>query len=421
MATTNNSWMPANGRHSVNIGSSLGRALKARKGAPATKASKIPDRDFYSFRYNFKPPSIDSTKPGNIDVKRGKDSTSVTVEHSSSQPGEGHVFVGYEQLAKEMDCVLIYDEETGTFSLEKLDSYMILTYERKTASTLNRPSASASPLPPPPPAPPVSQAPFTDLDLEAQLERDLLGLEEDAEGEPDDEFEEILPKAPPPPPLPKEEEEEDEEDIFIPPPRVPSPPKTKPPRPTKQLPKPPKPPAKPRAAPGKGKGKAKREAAPHVSDAEEEDLEFGQPAKRARPAPPSEGLALPGSSATVRDPSTIAPPYPSPAKAVPAVAAPIPPASDSEEDWDEVPAAPAPSNHIVMEVVEDEEEIDMNAFEAEMNLHLEESDEDFLAAAVSPEPDPNASAPRVNQFPAGDASQDEDDYSSSDDSDDADD
>jgi len=131
---TDNSWMPASGRHPVGIGSSLGRALKARKGAPPAKRANLPDRDFYSFRYNFKPESIDSSKPGTIDIKRGRDSTSVTVERSSAQAGEGHVFVGNEMPAKEWECVLIYDEETGNFVLEKLDSFMILNYDKKTAS-----------------------------------------------------------------------------------------------------------------------------------------------------------------------------------------------------------------------------------------------------------------------------------------------
>lgn len=38
---------------------------------------------------NFKPPSIDSTKPGTIEVKRGQDSTSVIIEHPSSQVRHG--------------------------------------------------------------------------------------------------------------------------------------------------------------------------------------------------------------------------------------------------------------------------------------------------------------------------------------------
>ena len=106
MAATANSWMPASGKHSVTIGKSLGRALKARKGvASAAPKGGIPDKDFYSFRCapisflssrhllnttplfsdNFKPESIDSTKPGSIEIKTGRDSTTVTVERSSSQ------------------------------------------------------------------------------------------------------------------------------------------------------------------------------------------------------------------------------------------------------------------------------------------------------------------------------------------------
>lgn len=51
MASVDAQWMPVTGRHKVNIGTSLGRALKARKGiAPPKRASNLPDRDFYSFR-----------------------------------------------------------------------------------------------------------------------------------------------------------------------------------------------------------------------------------------------------------------------------------------------------------------------------------------------------------------------------------
>ena len=51
MASVDAQWMPVTGRHKVDIGTSLGRALKARKGiAPPKRASNLPDRDFYSFR-----------------------------------------------------------------------------------------------------------------------------------------------------------------------------------------------------------------------------------------------------------------------------------------------------------------------------------------------------------------------------------
>jgi hypothetical protein len=93
------------------------------------------------------------------------------------------------------------------------------------------------------------------------------------------------------------------------------------------------------------------------------------------------------------------------------------PDSDSEEDWDEVAAAePTPTTPLQREE-EDVEEIDMTAFEAEMNETLEEDEEDFLAAAVGSEPDPPPSAP-PGQFAGGEPSQDEDDYSSSEESDD---
>ncbi|KAJ6543862.1 RNA polymerase II transcription elongation factor-domain-containing protein [Mycena capillaripes] len=107
-------WIPQ-GTHPVQIGPSLNKALKARKGGPPPQVKRTgpPEKDFYSFRYNFKPPSVDTTKPGTIDITRNKDTTSVTVEHPSTQPGESHVYIGNETSAKELDCVLIYDEETG--------------------------------------------------------------------------------------------------------------------------------------------------------------------------------------------------------------------------------------------------------------------------------------------------------------------
>jgi hypothetical protein len=172
-------------------------------------------------------------------------------------------------------------------------------------------------------------------------------------------------------------------------------------------------PAKSRLDPTKGKGKAKRE---YPSDGEEERLEFGRltkPTKRLRPSPPSEGLALPGSFFA-----------PSPLADPPLI--PYLPVSDSEEDWDEVAAAePTSSLPLLNDVYveegggDDMEEIDVNAFEAEMNETLEEDDEDFLAAAVESELDPPPDRPAsLSQFTGGEPSQDEDDFSSSDESDD---
>lgn len=48
-STSNSTWVPT-GRHKVQVGTSLGKALKARKGAVPPKRSNLPERQFYSFR-----------------------------------------------------------------------------------------------------------------------------------------------------------------------------------------------------------------------------------------------------------------------------------------------------------------------------------------------------------------------------------
>lgn len=217
MATASSSWMPAAGRHNVSIGSSLSKALKARKGQPPTQRNKaLPERDFYALRCahphpfppvalrhtvllatyvltfadNHKPASIDPTKPGTLEVNPGREVTSVRVErptvnvrfrfplapphshsHSHShtfpllpllpspltrqrlipgitafvQNNEVIVFEGDEKPAKEWECVLIYDEATQTFTLEKLDSLVNLNYGVK-APPRTRPAASRTSL-----------------------------------------------------------------------------------------------------------------------------------------------------------------------------------------------------------------------------------------------------------------------------------
>ncbi|KAG1858236.1 RNA polymerase II transcription elongation factor-domain-containing protein [Suillus tomentosus] len=394
MATTDTQWMPTTGRHTVAIGTSLRRALKARKGVAPPKRSNLPDKDFYSFRYNFKPESIEPSRSGTVEVKRGKDSTSVTLERPSTQPGENHLFKGGEQPVKEYDCVLIYDEELGTFTLEKVECFMGFTYDKKVSSSSSsfaRKSPSAT-------TPPETQLKDT-RDLEKELEHDLSGLS-DADGEAVDDFDDILAKVT----GQKEEEEEEEgEEIEIPPRKAPSPPPPPPkPKVSRHVAPPPKkhesepkPKPKPKEVP-----KAKREINPYKEDSDlEEVLDFGRPARPSKRPKPSVsiGLALPGTT-----PSFVPPALPT----KPAAAE-----SDSEEDWDEVT-----HNDPV------EEEIDLDAFGREMEAELEEeSDDDILAAAMSPDLEPVANVSgrpmSLNQFAGGQLSADEDDTSSSEDSD----
>ncbi|KAH7888098.1 RNA polymerase II transcription elongation factor-domain-containing protein [Phlebopus sp. FC_14] len=400
MASADTQWMPVTGRHKVDIGSSLGRALKARKGVAASKRSNLPDRDFYSFRYNFKPESIDPAKHGSIEVKRGKDTTSVTVERPSTQAGENHLFKGTEQPVKEYDCVLIYDEELGTFTLEKIDAFMSFSYERKVQTS------RASNISHDVPSPSTLTSAKDDFDLEKELERDLYGLE-DADGEPEDDFEEVLARVEPQKEEEEEEEEEEELPIAAPKESPPAPPPVKP-KPARDAP--PKKQDVPPRPKAKSKEILKSKKEPEVRDVVDSDLEevldFGvpaRPAKRQKPLPPTR-LALPDASISVVLPSS-RPPQPQTAKATED--------SESEGDWYPV-VEPAADN--------DAEEIDVDAFGREMELQLEGSDDDILAAAMSPEPAPpehvSGRPISLNQFAGGQLSADEDSTSSSEDSED---
>ncbi|KAF8883443.1 hypothetical protein BD779DRAFT_1802002 [Infundibulicybe gibba] len=379
-----------------------------------------------------RPSTIDLTKSGSIEVKRGSEFNNVTVEHPTTQPGEGVAFIGPEHSAKEWECVLIYDEETGTFTLEKLDSHLSLTFDRRTTVPIRTAASPSVATPISPKEPDITQ------ELEEEIERGL--AEPDADGDLDDEFEQLLPKS-----LTQrsqELEEGEEEEIFIPPAPAPAPapappaPKSKPARPVKTLPKrpveppvtapKPKPPApEPKPAPPRAK-KAKREPEPPLLNPDVEVLQFGKPTEPARQSPPREGLALPGMSATFAPPPPVTlppsslktdPPY------TPAVPSPVlVDESEEEEEWDEVEPHGETSMAVDDDIFggdpEEGEEIDMNDFARELNEQMEESDEDFLAAAVSPEPEaprPTGQPISLKQFAGGDLSEDE--YSSSEESD----
>ncbi|KAI0676780.1 RNA polymerase II transcription elongation factor-domain-containing protein [Trametes maxima] len=436
-STATNAWMTS-GRHNVNVGASLTRMLKARKGgAVKTSSSAKPVREFYSVRYNFKPESVDPTKPGSIEVKKPKEEggpTSVSVTRPSTQNEYGVNYIGQERASREYDCVLIIDEELGTITLEKLESNIVLHHDPRTHHVPRHANSPA------PPAPQRLSASTSASSSHAPQDR--------------------------PPALKREEEEESEGEIPEPPKSKPpsrptaptSQPKTKPPAPAPQpapqaaprsLPPslPPKPaptvvPPKPKPRPvttpastnANGKGPKKREL---PADAEE-TLEVRRPAqapppKKAKVVPEKKkepvALALPGSGSSsgivlpsasnssvpqvpaalsLPDSSTIVS-LPS-APAAPALPPPEAVIDSDEEDWDEVPptitsataaaplsaAAPLPPRVIMMEEIEpepspfsqpsraddvEEVEIDMAAFEEELKEQLGEPE---------PEPEPEA-------------------------------
>jgi len=121
------------GRHPVDLGSSFVRALRAREGKPPP-TRKVPTKDFYNFRYKFKPESVDDSKVGTLEPKPGAKS-SFRLEHHSTQQDEKHIFsaVAVEQSAQQWECVVVYDEETGVYTLEVLESSLDILHESRVA------------------------------------------------------------------------------------------------------------------------------------------------------------------------------------------------------------------------------------------------------------------------------------------------
>ncbi|KAG6855476.1 hypothetical protein H0H87_002316 [Tephrocybe sp. NHM501043] len=454
------SWVPPKGKRSVAPGSSLTRALLARKSGRLPGKGPRHIREFYSFRCeyrvtsrfsmakdvtdNFKPPSVDSEERGKVTVE----GNNVTVERPSTQSSEAHKWIGQEAPAKEWDCVLIYDEANDSYTLEKLESVLTLKHQPRT--TINEPPPSAS----------SNKHSVTYNWSNEERGSNAGGHDDDAEG--DDYFEEILPDA-----LKQEEEEEEEEgeegEVLPLPPRpatkapikpIPTPkptyvheklppkPIAHPPapipaiKPTPAQPPPPtsasllKAPPKPVPLPRGKKSKREPEPAPptsasnHLSDADEEDLQFGKPAKRARQSPPrSRGLALPSAST-----AAFIPPAPAPGPTTPVEPIDVAEESEEDEEWDEVAAVgKAVDIQDDFDVFGDAtgaadggEEIGMDELERELNMHMdeEEEEEDFLAAVVEEAP-PARGAPlslsQLSELAA--ATYVSDDYSSSEESD----
>lgn len=247
------------------------------------------------------------------------------------------------------------------------------------------------------------------VDLAKELERDLVGLE-DAEGEPDDDFEEIIATIASEQKDRRfeEEEEEEEEELILAASKGPVPPLPPKSKSLRSIPSNPQEPiSKPKL---KSKDFSREKGEPESQDIVDSELEevlaFGVPTRTTKrqklspvvqKPPPTTQLALPNSSTSVILPSSRPPPKYD---------------SDSEEDdWDPVVGGDPRTEN-------DAQEIDLDAFEQEMEQQLEGLDEDILAAAMSSEP---VSAPRrpmsLNQFAGGQLSPDEDSTSSSDDSD----
>ncbi|THH11278.1 hypothetical protein EW145_g751 [Phellinidium pouzarii] len=466
MSTDAAHWVPPQGRHQVGVGKSMARFLKQRQGIQQTKQNKtMPSSNFYHFKYHFLPESVDATKQGIVELTNNKDNTDVRVERASYQSDEVHVFRGKEESAKEVECVLIYDEESGMFTLEKLDSSLILHHEGRFPPKARAPSVS--PLPTPSPAASISKV---EDDFSRELESSM--VEEDAEGEKEESIplnvssrmstqpsSSRMPELMRPPPV--------DSTSGKPRPRlrgsavgVGTAPKTKPttssPLVHPMLPASPinPPPSSSTPIPtAKSTGNGKTSGA-HAIDVEEEELEFGRPARQTKrprlfppPRPVSTALALPGTASA----NALSLPS-SDGLALPGPPISIPDDDDDDDEWDEVagvgpgierPASAGADESFTGGDAEEGEEINVDQFTAELDQELldglEEEDADgegegegdadgddifgdAVDSAVYDESESPFKPMSLNEFAGGSSmgvdEQDDDFSSSSDDSDD---
>ncbi|XP_076471040.1 ELL-associated factor 1-like isoform X2 [Babylonia areolata] len=95
---------------------------------------------FHSFRYDFKPASVDTSQDAKMEVGEGHQVT-VTVPHVQGAGTSHTVFKGNKRPTLGKECVLIIDHETGTYTLEKLDQNVLLKKTRTEGSSkANRPT-----------------------------------------------------------------------------------------------------------------------------------------------------------------------------------------------------------------------------------------------------------------------------------------
>ncbi|KAK9450077.1 RNA polymerase II transcription elongation factor-domain-containing protein [Limtongia smithiae] len=88
--------------------------------------------DLLAVRYKFKPDSIDSGKPAVLRRSNSPPRAESTfiLDVPGTQKGEKVVFTGPHAEGKDVDCLLVYDENTGSFVLHHLSGILRLQVSR---------------------------------------------------------------------------------------------------------------------------------------------------------------------------------------------------------------------------------------------------------------------------------------------------
>ncbi|KAJ1642600.1 hypothetical protein IWQ61_010610 [Dispira simplex] len=91
-----------------------------------TSSDTQPSDSFHLFRYTFKPDSHSLDNSGELVVN---EAGQFNVDFNDGR--EHHYYEALENMAKDVDCILIFNPATQTFILEQLDSTLVLKSVRK--------------------------------------------------------------------------------------------------------------------------------------------------------------------------------------------------------------------------------------------------------------------------------------------------
>ncbi|KAG0342347.1 hypothetical protein BG000_005407 [Podila horticola] len=124
--------------------------------AQSSDASSSAGNEFVQFKYNFQPESVDKSRPGGL-VGNGEtyelefsghgsnsgstDQTHASTSLSSMNGGgaETYSWTSAERTGRPVDCILIFDEETQTFTLERQHSAFSFIQNRRNKDTPKQP------------------------------------------------------------------------------------------------------------------------------------------------------------------------------------------------------------------------------------------------------------------------------------------
>ncbi|GJJ11628.1 hypothetical protein Clacol_005864 [Clathrus columnatus] len=117
------------GRYGINIGQSIINAWNERNNIPTQRAENGTYPEFHLTRYSSKPDSVDGEAPRKFRPESSKARTPTQYKGSETK-GELRRSGAVEQPSQDWECVLLWDPETHTFTLEKVTSTRNVPFER---------------------------------------------------------------------------------------------------------------------------------------------------------------------------------------------------------------------------------------------------------------------------------------------------